>query len=180
MSDQQDTCDEPIDPVISKSVIEMSNQRGQDRARNNKNLNVSKAIREFDDVLADYRLPIGWYARTRLRRCLRAAARADRAFWSATPTAQANALNWYLGIGETVQLLLTAARALQHNNDSRFGEHSAIKTVVRCLRDGVASPGHQLLHIAVHSSGGWGNIRRQASYARSALHEPYDPPSSSN
>lgn len=173
---EQDARVEPIRPMISQSVIEMSDRYGQERAKKNENLNVAKEIQDFSDALTDYQLPIGWYARTRLRWHLRAAARADRAFWSATPTAQANALNWYLGMGETMQLLLTAAQALQHN-ESRLGAQSATGTVVRCLRDGVASPGRQLLHIAAHSSGGWGNIRRQASYTRSSLHERYDPAS---
>lgn len=171
---QQDAGVEPIDHIISQSVIEMSDPSGKERARKVGNLNVSKVIRDFRGTLADYQLPIGWYARTRLRGYLRAAARADRAFWSATPTAQANALNWYLGMGETMQLLVAAARALQHN-ESRLGAQSVAGAVVRCLRDGVAPPGRQLLHIAAHSSGGYGNIRRRASYTRSSLHERYDP-----
>ena len=175
---QQDAGVEPMDPVISQLVIEMSDSSGKERARKIGNLNVAKAIREFGDALVDHRLPIGWYARTRLRGYLRAAARADRAFWSATPTAQANALKWYLGMGETMHLLVAAAQALQRN-ESRLGAQSVTGTVVRCVRDGVAPPGRQLLHIAAHSSGGYGNIRRQASYTRSSLHERYDPVSAS-
>lgn len=154
--------------VVQSFVVTMATASGQELAMANRELNVGAELDTFATTLADPDVLISRYAKWRLGRHLRSARRAHRAFWDAPPEAQARALYWYLGLGLSVRDLRQMAVILQEQ-ESKLNSVGLCAVTMRCLRNGVVTPGRQLTSAAANARGGWGNITRQARFTRRSL-----------